>query len=122
MVSVMIDYFSRKVRLAACDTANGENVAKGLEGWLRTRETIGEIVKDGGKVFANNKVKAWLEKRQIGHDCTLSNGHRSNGLTERLNCTVVSSKERPVGTDGYPMVGHDKYSRGSNKSGVSQSS
>lgn len=39
-ISVMIDGFSRRIKLEDYDFAYGEFVIKGLEGWLRSRENI----------------------------------------------------------------------------------
>lgn len=85
-VLVMVDYLSRRKKLEACDVVDRNH--KGIEGWLRIRGGIRQIVTDGDKAFDNTKVKYWLDRKGIDQVLTLLDDHRSSRLTERCNRMV----------------------------------
>lgn len=86
---VKVDYFTRCVRVDLCDKANAQQMIRGLERWLKTRGSISFIRMDGGKHFDNSRVATRLHARGIEHKHSLPYDHRSNGLSERCNRTVL---------------------------------
>lgn len=74
-----------------CDKADQEEVIKALERWVASRYIIGQLVTNKGKEFMNRRVFAWLKDNDIEDEHPLSNDHRSNGLGERCNQTVLQA-------------------------------
>lgn len=84
-----MDYFTIVVQVDSCEKANAKHVIQGLEKGASLRGRIGVARTDSGAHFNNEQVADWLKKRGILHEFTLPHDHKSKGLMERCNRTVL---------------------------------
>lgn len=88
-VLVKVDFLSRYVMLDTCRVADGESVVRSLRRWVRECGPIRKLVTNQGEHFTNRLVEEWCQRGNVDHVFTHVYDHRTNGLVERCNGSVL---------------------------------
>ena len=87
-ILVIIDAFSRFVRLYPVVDTSAESALGPLKDWVCTFGCPSEIVSDNGSQFVNELIKAFLDNSGIQHSLIHAYSKEENGLVERSNKEV----------------------------------
>ena len=88
-ILVIIDAFSRFVRLYPITDTTAESALGPLKDWICTFGCPSSIVSDNGTQFANKLITAFLDNSNIEHSLIQAHSKEQNGLVERANKEVT---------------------------------
>lgn len=112
---VVMDNFSRYVRLYPSLKADADAVTRAMVDWFAAFGICTNWVSDRGSHFANDVMKRLAEAHGINHHFTLARAPWSNGMVERVNrnlrellsATMLDVKARDCDWEDYvPLVAH----------------
>ena len=98
-ILVIIDAFSRFVRLYPVKDTTAKSALAALIDWVCTFGCPSAIVSDNGTQFVNNLIKEFFEVSQIEHALINAYNSEENGLVERAN-KEVNRHVRSMSYDG----------------------
>ena len=84
MLFVMVDGYSRLVKIKIATTATSEVVVDGLKGWIDLVGPITSVQADNAAAFHAHVLKSWLQERSIHIQYTGAYRPHSNGPVERM--------------------------------------
>ena len=91
-----IDYFSRKLFAMEIGSKEGIKVVNFLDR-LYKEIPFKSIISDNGKEFCNDKVRMWMENKNVKHEFSIPYYHQSNGRIERANRTLRNACKKTPG-------------------------
>lgn len=86
---VIIDGFSKFIKLNACKTTNSKEVIKHLVKYFQTYSRPKRIIADRGTAFTSNMFKEFVDTNDIELSLIASGAPRANGQVERANRTII---------------------------------
>ncbi|GMH44529.1 hypothetical protein BSKO_12481 [Bryopsis sp. KO-2023] len=88
-ILVMVDHLTRKVALLHTNDASQHTVLRGIRRWESENGKPEICFTDGGPGFKGNNVHYYCAQKGIRVMTSLPYLHRSNGVTERVNRTIL---------------------------------
>ena len=88
-IFVIIDAFSRYVKLFPLESINSEEVLKAFNLWIADFGCPSEIVSDNASYFISELTKSFIDFAKIKHATIHPYSHEENGIVERANQEVV---------------------------------
>jgi len=89
-IFVVIDAFTKFVRLYVCRTTNSDEVIKHLRDYFRTYSKPHRIISDRGTSFTSQTFSEFLENESVKLILVASGTPRANGQVEIVNKSIVS--------------------------------
>lgn len=93
-ILVIIDHLTRWSMAVACNSCKTEVVLPVLEEWMRHRGKPQRIFSDQGTHFTSFQFANWCIKRSIERILAAPDVHKSVGLNERANQTLIGRLRR----------------------------
>lgn len=93
-ILVLIDHLTRWSMAVACRSCKTEVVLPILDSWVRQRGKPQRIFTDQGTHFTSFQFTNWCVKRGIDRFIAASDMHKSVGLNERVNQTLIGRLRR----------------------------
>lgn len=90
-IVVLVDSFSHLVQLRHVTNATGETIVRCLEEWFQSSGPASVYCCDGGSNVGGREVSTFLKQWNCRLVVSNSYDHRSNGVVERCNRTVVQT-------------------------------
>jgi len=88
-IFVIIDAFSRYIRLYSLESINSSEVIKTFNSWIADFGCPSEIVSDNASYFVSELIKSFIDFSKIKHATIHPYSHEENGLVERANKEVI---------------------------------
>lgn len=88
-ILVIVDAFTKYVRLYATKTTNTKEVLRSLNDYCRSYGIPKRIVSDRGTAFSSEEFKTWVGRKGNKHVMIATACPRANGQVERFNRTLV---------------------------------
>lgn len=88
-IFLVVDAFSKFVRLYATKTTNAREALKCLDQYFHSYSTPKVIVSDRGSAFTSAEFEDFLKSHHIKHIKVATGSPQSNGQAERLNRTIL---------------------------------
>jgi transposase InsO family protein len=111
-ILVIIDAFSRYVRLYPTMSTTGKEATDAFLDWISLFGTPAEVVSDNGTQFVNDLISQFSLLSQIEHLTIQAYSKEENGMVERANkevmrhlrAMVFNSKQKILWVDYVPLV------------------
>jgi len=87
-IFLIVDGFTKFVRLYTTKTTNTKEVLNELSDYFRAYSTPKSIVSDRGSCFTSNKFEQFLSKRNVKHLKIATGSPQANGQVERINRSI----------------------------------
>ena len=88
-ILVIIDAFSRYVRLFPIKCVNSDEILKAFNNWISDYGCPSEIVSDNASYLVSELIKSFVEFTGIDHNTIHPYSHEENGIVERANFEVI---------------------------------
>lgn len=88
-IFLIVDGFSKFIRLYPCKSTTSEEVLKHLDDYFRAYSRPKRIVSDRGSCFTSSKFTTTLKEADIQHVLIAVGTPRANGQAERINRLIV---------------------------------
>lgn len=87
---VVVDAFTKFVRLYACKTTNATEVIKCLKAYFRSYSVPRRVISDRGSAFTSGMFKEFLMELHVDLVLIATGTPRANGQVERMNRCITS--------------------------------
>ena len=88
-IFVIIDAFSRYIRLYPLESINSVETLKAFNSWIADFGCPSEVVSDNASYFVSELTKSFIDFSKIKHATIHPYSHEENGLVERANKEVI---------------------------------
>jgi transposase InsO family protein len=96
---VMIDYYTRNIRIYQLKSRSAENIIKAVERFIYEKRKPVEIVTNNAKEFVSEEFRHMLSRKKIWHRTTSVESHKSNERVERAIRTIREAMAKIGETD-----------------------
>lgn len=84
-ILVVVDAFTKYVKLYACITTNTKEVVASLDNYIEYYGRPRRLIGDRGTAFTSSEFESYLEENNIEHVKNATNSPQANGQVERVN-------------------------------------
>lgn len=102
---ITVDFLSR-VQINVCKKVDRESVLGGLRRWAQECGPINCLMTDHGRHFVRNQVQSWCERGGINRRWSHVYDHRSHGLVERCNRSILENLRKVELAEGNDRWWH----------------
>lgn len=106
-ILVIVDHLTRWCEAIPFRASNAINVIKGLEKWKSRCGVPKSVVCDNASYCHSNRLQAWCVEHKVNMVMTAPYSHKSNGMVERANQTLIGRIRRLLaerGSRDWPVV------------------
>ena len=88
-IMVIIDHLSRRAKVFASKKSTADDVGRNLNKWCQELRRPEIILSDNAMYYKSRKLMKWAEDRGVKLINIATYAHKSNGIVERYNQTLI---------------------------------